>query len=76
MYSKYVIFKEIDTIIDETQIRLGLKWNSYAPPFNPKTFSQTTERLNNSTSHHDMKRTSSKNIPEEINQSIDPNHTP
>ena len=74
-YPEYVIFKGIDTIIDETRISLGLKWNADAPLFNPKIFLQTTEWANNSTSHYDMKRTSSKNVLEEINQSIDHNHT-
>ena len=34
-----------------------------------------TERPNNSTSHHDMKWSSAKNIPEKITISIDQNHT-
>ena len=48
-YPEYVIFKAMDTLIDEKRICLGLKLNVYAPPFNPKTFRQTTERPNNTT---------------------------
>ena len=36
MYQEYVIFKGLDTIIDEHCIQLGLKWNVLAAPFNPK----------------------------------------
>ena len=39
-YPEYVIFKGIDTIIDEKRIRLGLKLNVYALPFNPKALIQ------------------------------------
>ena len=35
-YPEYVIFKGIDTIIDEKRIQLGLKLNVYALLFNPK----------------------------------------
>ena len=31
-----MIFKGLDTIIDEHRIRLGLKWNVLTAPFNPK----------------------------------------
>ena len=53
-YPEYMIFKGIDTIIDEKRIRLDLKLNVYTPLFNPKIFTQTTERSNNNTSHHDI----------------------
>ena len=52
MYPKYMIFKGIDTIIDEKRICLGLKWNVYAPPFYPETFSQITNILNKEPSEH------------------------
>ena len=35
-YPEYVIYKGVDTIIDEKRIRLGLKLNVYTPPFNLK----------------------------------------
>ena len=59
-YPEYVIFKGIDTIIDEKRIRLGLKMNVYAHPFNPQTFTKETERPNNNASNHDMKQPSTK----------------
>ena len=34
-YPEYVIFKGIDTLIDEKRIWLGLKLNIDAPLFNP-----------------------------------------
>ena len=37
-YPEYVIFKGIDTLIDEKRIRLGLKLNVNAPLFNPQIF--------------------------------------
>ena len=55
-YPEYVIFKGIDTIIDEKRICLGLKLNVYVAPFNQKTFIQTTERPNNTTDNYDEKR--------------------
>ena len=39
-YPEYVLFKGIDTIIDEKRIRLGLKLNVYALPFNPTALIQ------------------------------------
>ena len=75
MYSKYVLFKGIDTIIDEKRIWLGLKLNVYAPPFNPKLFTQTTERSNNNASHHDIERNLDKNIEEKINTTKDQKNT-
>ena len=42
MYPEYIIFKGMDTIIDE-KIRLGLTLNVYAPPFNLKLVTQKTE---------------------------------
>ena len=45
--------------------------NVYAPPFNPKTFIQTTERSNNNASHHGMERNLDKNVEEKINTSKD-----
>ena len=39
-YPEYVIFKGIDTIIDEKRIRLGLKLNVYVLPFNSKALTQ------------------------------------
>ena len=59
-YSEYVIFKGIDTIIDEKRIRLGLKMNVYAHPFNPQIFIKETERPNNNASNHDIKQPSTK----------------
>ena len=44
-YPKYVIFKGIDTIIDEKQIRLGLKLNVYVLPFNPKALIQKNSNI-------------------------------
>ena len=44
-YPEYVIFKEIDTIIDEKQIRLGLKLNVYALPFNLKALIQKNSNI-------------------------------
>ena len=35
-YQEYVIFKGLDTIIDEHRICIGLKWNVQAAPFYPK----------------------------------------
>ena len=52
-YPEYVIFKGIDTIIDEKRIRLGLKMNVYADPFNPQTFTKVTE---NNALNHEMKQ--------------------
>jgi len=54
-YPEYMIFKRIDTIIDEKRIHLGLKLNVYTLPFNPKTFTKTTERPNNTIDHHGEK---------------------
>ena len=59
-YPEYVIFKGIDTIIDEKRICLGLKMNVYAYPFNPQTFTKETERPNNNVSNHNMKQPSTK----------------
>ena len=70
-----MIFKGIDTIIDEKRIRLGLKLNVYAPPFNLKIFTQTTERPNNNAPNHDMKRPPTKNVQEEINISKEQHNT-
>ena len=39
-YPRYVIFKGIDTIIDEKRIRLGLKMNVYVDLFNRQTFTK------------------------------------
>ena len=44
-YPEYVIFKGIDTIIDEKQIWLGLKLNVYALPFNPKALIQKNSNI-------------------------------
>ena len=74
-YPEYVIFKGIDTIIDEKRIRLGLKLNVYAPPFDPKTFTQITERPNNNNLHHNMKQPPTKNVQEERNTSKKQNKT-
>ena len=72
-YPEYVIFKGIDTIIDEKRIRLGLKLNVYAPPFNPKAFIQTTEIPNNNTSHHERKRSLAENEQKKITTRINQN---
>ena len=39
-YPEYVLFKGIETIIDEKRIRLGLKFNVYVLPFNPTALIQ------------------------------------
>ena len=74
-YPEYVIFKGIDTIIDEIRIHLDLKLNVYVPPFNPKTFLQTIDIPNNITSYNYMKWSSAKNLQEKITKSTDQNNT-
>ena len=76
-YPDYVTFKGIDTIIDETRMRLGLKWNAYVPPFYPKTDGHitTTDMQNNVTSHNYGKQPATQNLMEEINRSIERNET-
>ena len=44
-YPEYVLFKGIDTIIDEKRIRLGLKLNVYALPFNPTVLIQKISNI-------------------------------
>ena len=58
-YPEYVIFKGIDTIIDEKRIRLGLKMNVYADPFNPQIFTKVTE---NNASNHEMKQPQTEHL--------------
>ena len=70
-----MIFKGIDTIIDEIWIRLGLKWNVYVPLFDPKIVSQITDIPNNITSHNYTKWSSAKNLQEKITKSTDQNNT-
>ena len=76
-YPEYVIFKGMDTIIDETRIRLGLKWNVHAPPFYPKTDKHitTTDIPNNIASHNYEKQPATKNLMEDVNRSIEGNET-
>ena len=45
-YPEYVLFKGIDTLIDEKRIRLGLKLNVYALPFNLKALIQESSIIN------------------------------
>ena len=40
-YPEYVIFKGMDTIIEEAQLRISLQWNVYALPFYLKTVAHT-----------------------------------
>ena len=75
-YPEYVIFKGMDTIIDEKRIQLGLKMNVYAPSFNLKAFTQTIERQNNNTSYHDRKRSSAEIEQEKITTRINQNNIP
>ena len=44
-YPEYVIFKGIDTIIDEKRIRLGLKFNVEALPFNPQAIIEKSSTI-------------------------------
>ena len=74
-YPEYVIFKGMDTIIDEKRIRLGLKLNVYTAPFNLKTFTQTIKRLNNTTDIHNKKWLSAKNVQEKITTSTNQKNT-
>ena len=76
-YPEYVIFKGTDTIIDETRIRLGLKWNVCAPPFYPKIDKHitTTDIPNNIASHNYGKQPATNNLMKEINKSIERNET-
>jgi len=53
-YPEYIIFKGIDTLIDEKRIRLGLKLNVDVPLFNPQTFTNETKRPNNNNLNYDM----------------------
>ena len=53
-YLEYIIFKGIDTLIDEKRIWLGLKLNVDVPLFNPQTFTNETKRPNNNNLNHDM----------------------
>ena len=57
MYPEYVIFKGIDTIIDEKRIRLGLKLNVYALPFNPNALIQKISNIDKEDNNEDKPET-------------------
>ena len=70
-YPEYVIFKGIDTLIDEKRIQLGLKLNVDALLFNPQTFIQIIERpINKGYNKPDTNK-----IGKEINKSRERNKT-
>jgi len=52
-YPEYVLFKGIDTIIDEKRIRLGLKLNVYALPFNPTALIQKISNIDKEDNNED-----------------------
>ena len=64
-YLEYVIFKGIDTIIDEKWIRLGLKLNVYALPFNPEAFIQKSPIIDKDDNNKDKQ--DNKHITSNIN---------
>ena len=63
-YPEYVIFKGIDIIIDEKRIRLGLKLNVYALPFNPEALIQKSPTIDQDDNNKDKqdKRQTTLNI--------------
>ena len=74
-YPEYVLFKGMDMIIDEKRIRLGRKLNVYVLPFKPEIFTQTTERLNNTTYQYNKKQLSPKKEQDKINININQKNT-
>ena len=57
-YPEYVLFKGIDTIIDEKRIRLGLKLNVYALPFNPQALAQERSVIDHEHTNEETKEES------------------
>ena len=73
MYLEYVIFKGMDTIIEEVWLCIDLRWNVYTLPFYPKTVVHIKMDITQNIKEHNKPDTNK--IFEDINKSIEWNET-